>query len=370
MNTDMKKPPRHKSEAMTGEELAKRLECLIGREFALTDNPRTNGSRLRKLVEKELGEATPAVAEETDYTIVPFKRKGVPRLLAQMADSYIVTSGESYNLQVWNRLPNSKNVLVRYKGREKILCCDIRLIMVHVDITTHTIDGIEVATPQYIEKKFGRFGVPTMKYQLMISPTKRAAIVGGDEGILFQPDTELVSALTSNELDLTAASLSAKPEKGRLLTLDTIRERVASRLVGMCLPASDTKTRGQLLEREVATLLGYNVSDSLVGGYPDIPHQLLEIKVQDSPTVDLGRFSPSYAEEVCGELRLTTEDVRYLIALANPQTGIIEGIVLMPGASLCDMFPFVSSTSFKCQRSIPMDFFEQHKGRSVFNPKG
>jgi hypothetical protein len=123
-----------------------------------------------------------------------------------------------------------------------------------------------------------------------------------------------------------------------------------------------------MLEREVAKILGYSEEESLVGGYPDIPHQLLEIKVQDSPTVDLGKFSPSNAIMVNEELQVTTEDVRYLIALANPASGIIEGLVITSGAELGDSFTFVNGTSFKCQRSIPMSFFDEYEGSAVFNP--
>jgi len=75
--------------------------------------------------------------------------------------------------------------------------------------------------------------------------------------------------------------------------------------------------------------LGYQLGDSdlLYGAFPDIRNQLLEVKVQDSPTVDLGRFSPETEEIVIQDSDLTSFDVRYLIALTNPETEIIEGII-------------------------------------------
>lgn len=369
MKTDMKLPPKRKSDAKNGTELAAMLKVLIGREFPLTDKPRTNGSSLRKMIEDILTKEAMATALPEEYQTVTYRKKGIPRLLAQLADSYIVTSGENYNLQVWNRFPNSRNVLIRYDNKERILCKDIRFILVKVNPETKKIDSIVVATPQYIEKEFGKFGVPTMKYQLMISDTKRSSIMKGKEKMLFYPDTEAMYTLTTEVVDLSGKSISSVPSKDELLSLQAIKEKVASKLLGMTLPAKDTKTRGQLLEREVATLLGYASEDTLAGGYPDIAHQLLEVKVQDSPTIDLGKYSPSNPLTVNEEMGVTTEDVRYLIALTDSRTGVIEGLVLSPGASLGEDFTFVNGTSFKCQRSIPMDFFNKLQGQSVFNPK-
>ena len=66
-------------------------------------------------------------------------------------------------------------------------------------------------------------------------------------------------------------------------------------------------------------------------------------------------------------MALTTEDVRYIIALTNKE-GIIDGLIISPGINLCDEFTIVSGTNYKCQRSIPMTFFNDQKGKSVFNP--
>lgn len=87
-------------------------------------------------------------------------------------------------------------------------------------------------------------------------------------------------------------------------------------------------------------LLGYQLSDSdlLSAAFPDIRNQFLEVKVQDSLTVDLGEFSPETEEIVIKDSDLTSFDVRYLIALTNPETEIIEGIILSPGEKLGEFF--------------------------------
>lgn len=106
--------------------------------------------------------------------------------------------------------------------------------------------------------------------------------------------------------------------------------------------------------------------EMLDGGYPDIRNQMLEVKVQDSPTIDLGRYSPQFEENI--KDAFTTRTIRYLIALTNAMNGSIDGVVLVPGEELGKNFTYVAEKSFKCQRSIPMEFFEKFKGRAVYNP--
>jgi hypothetical protein len=110
------------------------------------------------------------------------------------------------------------------------------------------------------------------------------------------------------------------------------------------------------------------LNELLVGGYPDLRNQVLEVKIQDSPTVDLGQYSPEFEDAVpnCGSF--TTRNIRYFIALTNPITNLIEGAVLCPGNKLGLHFTYVADRSYKCQRSIPMSFFESIQGQSVFNP--
>ena len=106
----------------------------------------------------------------------------------------------------------------------------------------------------------------------------------------------------------------------------------------------------------------------MIGGYPDIRHQALEVKVQDAATVDLGRYSPQFDEPVEGCLGFTTHEVRYLIALTDAKTGICRGAIVCPGRHLGEHFVYVADKSYKCQRSIPMAFFDRFDGQAVFNP--
>lgn len=108
------------------------------------------------------------------------------------------------------------------------------------------------------------------------------------------------------------------------------------------------------------------MQDGLEGGYPDIRNQMLEVKVQDSPTIDLGKYSPQFEEQINDNF--TTRTIRYLIALTNAMDGAIDGLIMCPGEELGKNFTYVAEKSFKCQRSIPMSFFDDFKGQVVYNP--
>ena len=364
---NLKNAPISKASTLSPEQLTDVLAPLVGSKFKLTMKPRTDGSAIRKLV-SALVEQNATNADKSKYDIIPPKGKGVPKLLAELIDTYVITSGDTYNLQVWNRNPSGKSPLIKYSNGEVITPSDIRLVMVKIDMNSDTIESIIVLTPDYIERKFGKFGKPTIKNQLLVGGKERQSITASLDRVLFYEDTEKVKRITTDTLCVQHCLSTDKPTAGSLLSLNVIKEEVAEKLIGRSLASSDTKTRGQLLERMVIDMLGYNTESKLVGGYPDVPNQLLEVKVQDTQTVDLGKYSPQFEELINDQLSLTTYDVRYLIALTNPSTNIIEGVILSRGESLGEKFTYVSDTSYKCQRSIPMEFFENFKGQCVFNP--
>lgn len=371
MNPKFRLPPKSPSQLTSPEKLTDRLAILIGYSFPLTGKTRTDGTNLRKLIAATLEEyELSASASDGEYEIVPPKGKGIPRILREFIDTYIVTSGSSYNLQVWNRMPASSTLLVKYDSGESLKCDDVRFIMVRIETVEHTIASIVVMTPQYIETRFGKFGKPTVKHQLIISSKVRKSIYESADRILSFPDSRKLTYLVRNEHTPPTTGMVQEPSLQSLFSISLLKKIVAEKLVGRKLDAAATKNRGQALERMTLDLLGYSLENNEVlhGGFPDIRNQLLEVKVQDSPTVDLGRFSPEREEIVIEEGNLTTFDVRYLIALTNPKSGIIEGVILAPGEKLGEVFSYISSESYKCQRSIPMSFFDSYIGRAVFNP--
>ena len=370
MNRKWKIPPANKSALSTPGQLAKRLQTLVGRSFPLTRKSRTDGSNLRKLVAATLEDhPLPEAASARDFEIVPPGRKGVPKILREFIDTYIVTTGDVYNLQVWNRIPTSDSIQVHYLDGGHLSAKDVRFVLVPVDPVTERITSIVILTPEYIEARFGRFGKLTTKQQLIIGDRYRNEILSRKRPVMVGVDTIAVNPLVTDNYESPVDSIRDLPQPGRLFSLQLIAERASRQLLRITVPPDATKNRGQFLERLVARILGYDVdSGFLSGGYPDLAHQLLEVKIQDSPTVDLGRYSPQFEEPVPEMQDFTTRDVRYLIALTNPSTHTIDGLTVLAGGDLGKHFTYIADKSEKCQRSIPMDFFKSLTGESVFNP--
>ena len=371
MDEAFKVPPKSPIFLTEITKLPQILKGLVGREFKLTGKTRTDGANVRKIIANELlKHGLPEGVNAGEYEIVPPRKKGVPKMLREFIDSYTVTSGESYNLQVWNRIPNCKTVLIKYDSGETLKCDDVRYIFVKIDYQKSIISSIVILTAEYIESHFGKFGKPTIKHQLLISNKARNQIYTSESKILTFPDSKKLTFLITDIYKEPDDLMANEPSIQNLYSIKLLTERVAKKLIGKKLDNSATKNRGQALERMTLELLGYKMMDNenLVGGFPDIPNQLLEVKVQDTQTVDLGRFTPEKEEVVVAENNLTTFDVRYLIALTNPETNVIEGIILAPGEKLGEIFTYVSDVSYKCQRSIPMSFFNSYEGMSVYNP--
>lgn len=372
MNKDFKIPPKSVAMLTKSETLAEYFSELVGKPFTLTGKTRTDGSNIRKLIASTLEKySLPELAEQGQFEIAPPKSKGVPKIAREFIDTYIVTSGTSYNLQVWNRIPATETLLVKYESGESLKCTDVRFVFVRIDTENNKIASVVILTPEYIEQKFGKFGKPTIKHQLLISSKVRNEIYEREDKILSFPDSKKLSYQIRHDYEPPKSGMVEEPSIQHLFSIGLLKKMVAEKLIGFKLDAAATKNRGQALEKKVLELLGYEVNenDLLYGAFPDIRNQLLEVKVQDSPTVDLGKFSPEKEEIVIEDSDLTTFDVRYLIALTNPKTEIIEGIILSPGEKLGELFSYVSAESYKCQRAIPMSFFESQNGKSVFNPK-
>lgn len=363
-------PPQSKAILTPPDELARRLQPLVGMKFLLTLKTRTDGANLRKLVARTLGQH-PLIrpCDPKNYKIVPPRAKGLPRILLEFIDTYIVTTGDTYNLQVWNRNPAADSIQIEYDVAEPLLASEVRFVLVRVDTRKHLIRSILVLTPDYIVERFGVFGKPTIKHQMMITPKTRREICEKSPPIVFHPDCNEIQSITTRSANFTKSRIQDAPELRRILSLDKIRDAIAQQLLGTRLGAAATKNRGQALEMRVAALLGYPKRELLLGGYPDIRHQALEVKVQDSPTVDLGKFSPQFEEDAPGCKPFKTTSIRYLVALTDSATEKVCGLVICPGALLGKYFTYVSGTSFKCQRTIPMRFFDAFEGKICFNPQ-
>ncbi|MEB3341514.1 hypothetical protein [Okeania sp.] len=130
----------------------------------------------------------------------------------------------------------------------------------------------------------------------------------------------------------------------------------------------EVRPKGNWFEFEVAKCLGYNYPPSS-GLFPDIRHQILEIKhhTGKSITVDFGRHHPG-SEEIINEtwnqkLQIKVNQVRYLIALAPPPTYKISTLILLTGAEIIDVFGVSPKATIKYQMGISKKWCEEYQGK-------
>ena len=358
-------PPPSPQSLTPGSVIAERLKPLVGTKVSLAGQNRTYGTNVRKLVTQCLEKYCDE--DESCSDSATCAKKGVPKIKRELVDTYAVTKGATFNLQVWNRITNSSAPLIEYDNGERLTCKDVRFAFVRIDTETNIVRSIVVTTPEYIENAFGAFGKPTVKWQLVIGDKKRKEIVSGKPPVLIEPDFNLDQYL-NDDITCHSVDMFDDPKKGEVASIEALEPVVVDNLLGKVIDPAETKNRAQTLEYSVISLLNYDIDEDgrLAGGYPDLPNQAIEIKIQDSPTVDLGKHTPRIDVEVYADSGITTESIRYLIALMNPATNEIEGIVLVPGKSLEKHFSYVADQSYKCQRWIPMSFFDEYEGQSVY----
>lgn len=109
--------------------------------------------------------------------------------------------------------------------------------------------------------------------------------------------------------------------------------------------------------------LGYSIFED-DGTYPDIANQLLEIKLQTSPTIDLGLHSPEDGEKIVtiGNTSFYSHDVRYAIFDGEVRGSrvYLQNLYLVTGEDFSNYFPLFQGkeTNAKLQLPLPVDFFD------------
>jgi hypothetical protein len=219
-------------------------------------------------------------------------RKSQPRFPCLDFDKY---SQKSNNLQIWNEEvdPLRRYVVVQLDERDAVT-------------TVKVITGEALA-------ELDTTGTLTSKYQARVS-------LGASPSELVTPsDTaELSRCISANPVIDIRAIPTHDAEAGALLPIKEILRRTAPLLGKSFIDrgSDQERNRGSDLHRLVAKALGYSTyADS--GQFPDVPHQLLEIKLQTAATVDLGLVTPDSknpldVSPICG-FHARHCDVRYLV---------------------------------------------------------
>lgn len=275
------------------------------------------------------------------YPVPPGFKKTRPRFPGQLLDTYVQKSN---NLQVWNEelAPTRRYVIIRV-GEDDVI------------IRVKVVTGDSLA-------RFDTTGRLTQKYQARLIPGTAAA------ELVSEQDTDLLRPFVRAGVDLEAiASPINHPAAGQLLPIREIFERLKA-LIGQRF--ADTgydqeRNRGAELHRLVCQRLGYgDYRDD--GRFPDVRHQLLEVKLQTSPTIDLGLVCPDSVEALdvpkIGGRQIRHCDVRYALFCAETdgKNVTLTHLFVTTGEKFFTRFPQFQGKVLnkKLQIPLPADFFD------------
>jgi hypothetical protein len=173
------------------------------------------------------------------------------------------------------------------------------------------------------------------------------------------------------------ANAPADPEL--LFTLDEIAILLKP-LMGVDAPRDDrgrileVRPKGHWFEFEVAKRLGYHYPPG-AGLFPDVRHQLLEVKhhTGKSVTIDFGHHHPGSEDVIDArwneKVRARVCDIRYLIALAPPPDHKVSVMVLATGADINSIFGVSPTKTIKYQLGISNKWRETHAGQILVSGK-
>lgn len=282
-----------------------------------------------------------AVCTALGYPLPKSFKKVQPRFPGQNFDTY---GQQANNLQVWNEelSPTRRYVIAQIQpdghiGKIRVVAGDTLALL---DTT----------------------GTLTQKYQARLIPSGEATEQ------LSEQDTIGLLPHINDSVDLGTNGYSPimPPRTGQLLSVSKIFTRVST-LLGQSFAdrgITQERNRGADLHRLVCNALNYtDYADN--GQFPDIRHQLLEVKLQTSPTIDLGLVTPDSCDELdtpmLGEYTPRHCDVRYCIFYGSTDgTNVtISNIYVTTGADFFSRFQRFEGRVLnkKIQMHLPPDFF-------------
>lgn len=265
-----------------------------------------------------------AVCNVLGYPVPKSFKRTKPRFPAQNFDTYIQKSN---NLQIWNEEVSASR----------------RYVLIRVD-DKDRVTKIRVVTGPIIAA-YDTTGTLTHKYQarskLAVKASKLVSLEDTDNiknKIIkvktpgFLPIAELYSAL----LKITMTSF---PDPGS----DQERNR-----------------GGKLHETVCKALEGPTWADN--GQFPDIKEQMLEVKLQTSPTIDLGLVCPDSDDPIADLPEFLHQDVRYAVfyATIDGVSVSVNHLILATGKDFFTAFQQFGGlvTNKKLQIPLPRNFFD------------
>ncbi len=291
---------------------------------------RTRSKAIKKHVCRALG-----------YPVPSSFRKTRPQFPGQLFDVY---TQKSNNLQVWNEelAPIRRYVIVRVGDGEIITRVKV--------VTGNTLALLDTT------------GTLTHKYQArLILSNEHAELIATE-------DTALLLPFAREGSDFAAVvSPVDHPRAAQLLPIKEVFGRLQP-MVGATFPdlgSNQERNRGAALHRLVCQHLGYaDYRDD--GQFPDVRHQLLEVKLQTSPTIDLGLVCPNSEEPLDVPMiegcQIRHCDVRYALfhAMTDGKEVTLTHLFLTTGESFFSRFPQFQGKvrNRKLQIPLPENFFD------------
>ena len=277
------------------------------------------------------------ICKALGYPIPNSFKKSQPKFTGQNFDVYIQ---KSLNVQIWNEEVDTAR----------------RYVFLHVnkdDIITaiKTITGTELI-------KYDHTGKLTKKHQ--------ARMNSYDDNICSTNDScNVASWITEPYNQLLSVSPNCFPQKDQLLRITEVYNRLLP-MVGKSinyLNALQERNRGAELHAMICSHLGYSIYEDN-GTYPDIAHQLLEVKLQTSKTIDLGLYSPEDGQAIVSVDSNTffSQDIRYAIFDGQVMGDkiILKKLYLVTGEQFHSYFPLFKGKGINTKRQLPLpcDFFD------------
>ena len=290
---------------------------------------RTRSKKVKQRICSALGYPKPA----------SFKRTS-PTFPGQRFDVYVQKSD---NLQVWNREISN----------------DLRYVLVRVGVDDR-VSEVKVVTGDVLSR-LDTTGTLTQKYQARLD-------LGDSVAELVSPsDTSvLVPFVTNGAVDLSNADPAGVPTAEQLLSIEALFDRL-SPFVGEVFEDAgrdQERNRGAVVHRSVCEVLGYGAYRD-GGQFPDVRHQLLEVKLQTSPTIDLGKVSPSSTAPLDGVgirgVQVRHCDVRYAIfyGTTDGERVSVTHVFVVNGENFYSRFSQFGGNvvNRKIQLRLPVGFF-------------
>lgn len=282
-----------------------------------------------------------AVCAALGYPVPKSFKRTKPRFLGQQLD---ICTQKARNVQIYNEelSPSRRYAIVQISEHGVVLKVKV-------------VNGQELAM-------LDTTGKITRKYQASLS------LGSENKELISSHDTFEISQHIQPHQNFSAAiSPVDDPASGYLLPIKDIFSKL-SQLINYSFtdPGMDQeRNRGAVLHSLICQCLGYSRYEDN-GRFPDIRHQLLEVKLQTSPTIDLGLIQPNSTEHLdipkIGNYHPLHCDTRYALfyAAKNGATITLTHLFVTTGTDFFTRFRRFEGkvTNGKIQIPLPRGFWD------------